>query len=99
MNLLGTIGTLMEGTGLCVPIFAAAGHFSYLKSAFFYVQEMSKLNSSHPNVLKKFEKGFYVICCTDKFWAALSQDLSIEQTLMRSLKTSGGLTHGCMWNV
>jgi hypothetical protein len=28
MNLLGAIGTLMKGTGLCIPIFAAAGYFT-----------------------------------------------------------------------
>ena len=31
---------------------------------------------------------------TDNYWAALSPDLVIEQTLMRSVKTSGGLTTG-----
>ena len=31
---------------------------------------------------------------SNQFWAGLSSDLVIEQTLMRSLKSSGGLTHG-----
>ena len=30
----------------------------------------------------------------DRFWAGLSSDLVIEQVLMRSVKSSGGLTHG-----
>ena len=34
----------------CLPIFAAAGHFNYLKSAYLYLQEMSKLESRHPDV-------------------------------------------------
>ena len=31
---------------------------------------------------------------SDRFWGGLSTDLVIEQVLMRSLKTSGGLTRG-----
>ncbi len=31
---------------------------------------------------------------TDRYWAGLSSDLVIEQVLMRSMKTSGGLTRG-----
>ena len=30
----------------------------------------------------------------DRFWAGLSSDLVIEQTLMFSVKTTGGLTRG-----
>ena len=35
--------------------------------------------------------GFRVIR-SDRYWAGISSDMLIEQTLMRSLKTSGGLT-------
>ena len=77
-----------------LPIFAAAGHYNYLKSAYFYVNEMCKLEERHPEVYTQFMKGFHVIRRSNKFWAGLSSDLVIEQTLMRSLKSSGGLTHG-----
>src|SRR6218665_100412 len=43
---------------------------------------------------KKFENGYHVIRRSNQFWAGLSSDLVIEQTLMRSLKTCGGLTRG-----
>ena len=78
----------------CIPIFAAAGHYNYLKSTYFYLQEMSQLSIKHPDVFKKFRKGFHVIHRSSKFWSGLSSGLIIEQTLMRSLKSSGGLTHG-----
>ena len=55
---------------------------------------MSQLELKHPNIFQKFQQGFHVIRRSDKFWAGLSSDLVIEQTLMRSLKSSGGLTHG-----
>ena len=31
---------------------------------------------------------------SERYWAGLSTDLIIEQVLMRSVKTSGGLTRG-----
>ena len=37
---------------------------------------------------------FHVIRHSYRFWAGLSSDLAIEQVLMRSLKTTGGLTRG-----
>ena len=36
----------------------------------------------------------HVIRRTNQYWAGLGSDLVIEQTLMRSLKSSGGLTRG-----
>jgi len=78
----------------CIPIFAAAGHYNYLKSAHFYVQQMGQLHINHPDVFRKFENGYHVIRRSNQFWAGLSSDLVIEQTLMRSLKTCGGLTRG-----
>ena len=38
--------------------------------------------------------GFHVIRRSNQSWAGLSSDLVIETTLMRSLKTTGGMTHG-----
>ncbi|KAG1667442.1 hypothetical protein GQR58_018429 [Nymphon striatum] len=55
---------------------------------------MTDLEASHPSVWKKFEEGFHVVRRSDRMWAGLSSDLVIEQVLMRSMKTSGGLTRG-----
>ncbi|KAG0728475.1 hypothetical protein GWK47_032379 [Chionoecetes opilio] len=77
-----------------LPIFAAAGHILYAKSAYLYLQQMEGLPTSHPEVYQKFSEGFHVIRRSDRYWAGLSTDLVIEQVLMRSMKTSGGLTHG-----
>ena len=78
----------------CLPIFAAAGHFNYLKSAYLYLQNMKDLETRNPVVFQKFQEGFHVIRRTNKFWAGLGADLVIEQTLMKSLKSAGGLTRG-----
>ena len=65
----------------------------YTKSLHLYLQKMTKLEDTHPNVYQQFPQGLHVVR-SDRFWARLSPDLVIEQVLMRSLKTSGGLTRG-----
>ncbi|KAJ8377274.1 hypothetical protein AAFF_G00261830 [Aldrovandia affinis] len=55
---------------------------------------MCKLQVDHPDVYKRFGEGFHVVRRSDRVWAGLSVDLVIEPVLMRSMKTSGGLTRG-----
>ena len=83
----------------CLPMFAATGHNNYLKSAYHYLQNMSRLHKTHPELHGKFIQRHHVLRRSDKLWAGISCDLAIEQTLMRSLKTSGGLTHGSIFGV
>ncbi len=45
----------------CLPIFSAAGHPNYLKSAYLYLQNMVTLESDNPAVFQKFVNGFHVI--------------------------------------
>lgn len=73
---------------------AASGHNLYTKSAQVYVQRMFKLQVEHPDVYQRFGEGFHVVRWSDRLWAGLSVDLIIEQVLVRSMKTSGGLTRG-----
>ena len=56
---------------------------------------MSKLEITHPEVYHHFMNGYHSIWRSDKEWAGLSPDYIIESVLVRSLKTSGGLTRGC----
>ena len=76
-----------------LPYFACSGHYLYAKSAYLYLQSMSKLEESKPMLHKKFnDGGLHVFRRGERYWAGLSSDLVIEQVLMRSMKTSGGLT-------
>lgn len=77
-----------------LPYMAASGHNLYTKSLHIYLQLMGELPNEHPEVYNKFVHGLHVVRQSDRFWAGLSTDLIIEQVLMRSLKTSGGLTRG-----
>ena len=77
-----------------LPYFAAAGHRLYAKSAYVYLQTMTMLPETHPDVHQKFEEGYHVVRRSDRYWGGLFTDLIIEQVLMRSVKTHGGLTQG-----
>ena len=52
---------------------------------------MVRLESEHPVVYQKLIDG---LRRSDRQWVGLSTDLVIEQVLMRSMKTCGGLTRG-----
>ena len=55
---------------------------------------MSHLHEKHPQVYEAFQHGLHPVRRSDREWAGLWADLGIEQELMHSLKTSGGLTRG-----
>ena len=77
-----------------LPFFAASGHNLYLKSGYMYLQHMFDLHQTHPSVYRAFCEGHHVIRRSDRFWGGLSSDLIIEQVLMRSVKSVGGMTRG-----
>lgn len=85
----------LETVSKMLPFFHSAGHFLYAKSARLYIQDMSNLQSRmDPREFSQFTKGDFTVRRSDKFWSGLWTDLSIEQVLMRSMKSQGGLTHG-----
>ena len=84
----------LQAVSEMLPYLAASGHNNYTKSAMIYLQHMSHLQDDHPEVYQHFQDGLHVIRRSDRYWAGLSSDLVIEQVLMRSLKTNGGLTRG-----
>ena len=74
-----------------LPYFAASGHLLYAKPVYVYLQIMLRLPETHPDAHRKFMEGYHVARRSDRFWAGLSPDLIIEQVLMRSITTHGGL--------
>ena len=76
-------------------VFAATCHFNYAKSARPYQQMMLKLPSSHPWLYNNlFSNGYHTVQRGDRYWAGLWTDLTIEQVMMRTIKSCGGLTRG-----
>ncbi|KYN00649.1 hypothetical protein ALC62_08572 [Cyphomyrmex costatus] len=78
-----------------LPYFHAAGHFLYVKSAHLYLQDMLILeNNMNQQTFKKFTDGFFTIRRSDKFNCGTWTDMVIEQTLMKYMKTEGGVSRG-----
>jgi len=72
-------------------LFAATGHLNYA----LYLQLMRELPTDHPWLYHCFaEQGFHTVRRSNRFWAGLWTDLIIEQVMMRSIKSRGGLTRG-----
>ncbi len=81
--------------GKMMNLFAATGHINYAKSSRLYLQLMRELPTDHPWLYTCFtEQGFHAVRRSDRFWAGLWTDLVIEQVMMRSIKSRGGLTRG-----
>lgn len=67
---------------------------NYTKSAHLYCQTLNNLEQTNSEVWQYFKARGFVARRSERHWAGLPCDLTIEQALMRSLKTSGGLTRG-----
>ena len=66
-------------------------HTQYVK---WFLQNMMELPATNPAIHQMFQKGYFVVRPSDQYWTGISPDLCIEQSLMCSLKSSGGLTRG-----
>ena len=85
----------LESISEMLPYFAASGHHFYAKSAYAYLQSMQDLETTNRGVFHHFKDGgMHVVRRSERYWAGISSDMIIEQVLMRSIKTSGGLTRG-----
>jgi len=86
----------LESVREMLNIFAATGHNNYAKCARLYIQLMVNLTQDSTSWLygKFADERLHSIRRSDRYWGGLSTDLVIEQTLMRSLKSRGGLTRG-----
>lgn len=79
-----------------IPFLHAGGHLHYAKFAHIYLQQMLKLEEvMTPSEYKDFvTQGYFTVRRSKKFWSGVWTDMTIEQVLMRTMKTAGGLTHG-----
>lgn len=79
-----------------IPYFHAAGHFPYAKSCHLYIQDMEKLHEKlSPEEYHKFvNNSYFTMRRSDRFWAGVWSDMTIETTLMRSFSSQGGMTRG-----
>ena len=66
----------------CLPIFSAAGHPNYLKSAYLYLQKMVTLESDNPAVFQKFVNGFHVIRRSSLRYSFLAKKVATAKTFL-----------------
>ena len=82
-------------TSKMLYLYAATGNINYAKSVRQYLQMMINRKHDYPWLHVQFtEHGYHSVWRTSKSWAGLWTDLVIEQTMMRSVKSMGGLTRG-----
>ena len=56
---------------------------------------MLELPGKYPHIYQSFkDQGYHAIRRSDRHWTSLWSDLMIEQVMMRSIKSRGGLTRG-----
>lgn len=79
-----------------LPYFHASGHYLYAKSSHLYLQDMIELE--YKMNIYEYDKfansGFFTIRRSEKLWSGIFSDQTIEQALLKAMKSSGGLTHG-----
>ena len=85
----------LAALGKMLNLFAATDHINCAKGGRLYLQLMIDLENDFPWLYQQLqEKEFHCVRRTGKFWADLWTDLTIELTMMRSIKSLGGLTRG-----
>ena len=81
-----------------LQVFASAGHYHYAKAARLYVQLMlayEEGSAMQRAVIDSFKSsGSHVVRYSSHEWSGIWSDLCIEQTLMRTAKSNGGLSGG-----
>ena len=82
---------LHKASGLeLLPFVSAAGHIQYAKAIRIYLKDCDNICDC---LKKAFEKGYFTIRRNPNLpnWCGSFTDVTIEQTLMRSGKTAGGM--------
>lgn len=79
-----------------LPVYHSAGRSNYVKAIQVCLQEMSKLQDiMDPEEYRMFTEGQFTVRRTEKAWAGIWTDMTIEQMLMRTIHTGAqGLSHG-----
>ena len=91
----GNPNLYLVAVGKMLNVFAATCHFNYVKSARLYLQMMLELPSFHPWLYNNlFSNGYHTVRRNDRYWTGLWTDLTIEQVMMRTIKSRSGLTRG-----
>ena len=75
-----------------LPYLAAGNRNLYTAALWLYLQTLEQLPTTHPDLQDILKSDGPHAIRSFRYWGAVSSDQVIEQVLMRSLKTTGGLT-------
>ena len=89
----------LQSTRAMAPIFASTGHLNYVKASRLMIQMYDEWIAKYRTMVHEFfGAGHHTVRYSDREWAGTWSGMSIEETLMRSTKSSGGLARGAMRN-
>lgn len=92
---LGIFEDHLNAVKRMLPYFHASGRYLYAKSAHLYVQDMIELqNTMDQQNFVNFKNGYFTVKRTDKFNSGTWTDMVIEHSLMKSMKSKGGVSRG-----
>ncbi|KAJ8883705.1 hypothetical protein PR048_015559 [Dryococelus australis] len=78
----GSFPLHIEGISASLLVFASTGHFNYTMAAYLHLQNMIKLEKTHPDIFVKFMKRGHVVRRKEKKWSGIAADLLIELSLL-----------------
>lgn len=81
----------LQSCSRMLNLLAASGNSNYAKSLRIYLQDMTGLRETNPKLYTFFKEGRHTARRSEHKWSGIWTDLCIEQTLMRAVKTQGGL--------
>lgn len=92
---LGEFNDHLNAGKKMLPYFHASRNFLYAKSTHLYLQDMAKLKETKDQqTFENFKNGLFTVKRIDKFNSGTWPDMIIEQTLMKSMKSGGGISRG-----
>ena len=74
-----------------LPIFRECDSLNYLRYGSFYLETIKALQSTHPEVIKQFMGGKFVVKDRAGCFNAVAPDMKLEQSIQRASKGSGGI--------
>ena len=81
----------IKTVGELCSIFTGGDGINYMRCASFYHEMLKGLQENHPELYSNFMKGDFVIKSTECAFSAVSGDMKLEQSIMRSTKSIHGI--------
>ena len=97
---LGDISLHLQTLRSMLPYFVAGGHHQYAKGIWLSLQLFDTWQEKYPDLVREFFfSAIHTVRYSDLNWCGTWSDMSIEETVNRDAKSSGGLTHGTLRNI